>query len=831
MTAYDVNSEGVGDFGNRRSIGWATLLLLVGGCVVNLPSNDGVRSEGLSVCADKSADKFMSGGCCGPLTTDSLISFPSSDGVCHAPYEEIGFLDPVKNPLSTFSLDVCTTSYTWMRRCLNQSEQLPLYRFVRIEEYVNYFTYDYSSPEGDEPLAVDCELAACPWNAAHQLLRIGVRGKPIEHEAMPPCNLAFLIDVSGSMSGGDRIDLVKRALGMLVRQLRDEDHVAVVTYADEAFVPLPSVSGSEKKLIMSVIDGLRAGGGTSGGDGIRRAYAEAEKNFDPEANNRVILVTDGDLHIGIRAPGGLTGLISDKRGNGIFFSVLGVGSGNLNDVAMKELVKTGNGNYAYLDSFAEAEKALRDEFGGALVTVAKDVKVQIEFDSSAVKGYRPLGYENRLLAAENFEDREGGADEIDAGRSVTAFYELDSTGTGVLFTVKTRYKLPGSGTDVVRERTYAAAELTRSEPSAEFRFASAVAEFALLLRDSKYRGEASFANLIERARNAKGEDRDGLRAEFIGLAEKAGDLNAARFRVPQAIGCRHVDGGSGESALAVWEALCELKTSQADDGSWGTNKLAETAWTILACLSNGDLPGNNRNCHVGLALANGVSFLIDAAETASDRDVALLAWTFVWLYDCSRNPDAYEAAVGLFRRMKAMKPTDPGDMLLRTEACRWAQLSMRDRAGCDLAVLADELMPALAGWWSRFDAQGDDIAYKCRALTLSEGELTAESYGLLDGMRKWSVDDARPLASSLAAAVCKYAAGVQAHARPEDVASWKEWDRTANRSLSLRLKGSGDVRERALIILHLTVSRRYWRMVLQPSTPGRSSSVHVDVDI
>ena len=465
----------------------------------------------------------------------------SASGEQYASAEENKFQNPRSEPLSTFSLDVDTTSYALMRSGLTDYKRLPPKESVRIEEYVNYFKYDYPQPKDGEPVAVDCELAACPWNVKHRLLRLGVQAKKTDEAKLPSCNLTFLVDVSGSMWGEDRIGLLKKALKMLVGKLRDEDHVAIVTYANDTAVRLPSVSGREKQAIETVIDALEAGGGTAGGDGIQRAYEEAQKNFDKKANNRVILVTDGDFNIGISTPEELEKFIAEKRSSGIFLSVFGVGRGNFQDANMKKLANAGNGNYAYLDSPLEAKKVMVNEFGGTLLTVAKDVKVQIEFNPSEVEGYRLLGYENRLLKAHEFNDDRKDAGEIGSGHSMTAFYEIvpagtgeklgavdplkyqktETAGKGELFTVKTRYKFPDADESVLREQAHTAAELTRSEPSEDFRFASAVAEFALLVKASEYRGEASFTKLIERARNAKGADREGYRAEFIRLAERA----------------------------------------------------------------------------------------------------------------------------------------------------------------------------------------------------------------------------------------------------------------------------------------------------------------------
>ena len=428
-----------------------------------------------------------------------------------------------------------------MRSSLNDRKRLPAKDSVRLEEFVNYFKYDYPQPQGKDPIAVDCELAACPWNAKHRLLRLGVRAKTVEEKNLPPCNLTFLIDVSGSMDYNNGLEMAKRGLKMLVGKLRDEDHVAIVTYANDVVVRLPSVSGREKAAICAVIDGLWAGGGTAGGAGIQLAYDEAKKNFDKKANNRVILITDGDFNIGISSPKELEEFIAEKRETGIFFTALGVGRGNYQDANMKKLANAGNGNYGFLDSPLEAKKVMMDEFGGTLLTVAKDVKVQVEFNPAEVEGYRLLGYENRKLEAKDFNDDKKDAGEIGSGHTMTAFYEIIPAGTGEmdagtdplkyqkrenaasaeLMTVKLRYKLPDADESVLVEKAHAAAEMTRKEPSEDFRFASAVAECALLLEDSKFKGEASFAKLIERARDAKGADREGYRAEFIRLAEQA----------------------------------------------------------------------------------------------------------------------------------------------------------------------------------------------------------------------------------------------------------------------------------------------------------------------
>ena len=459
----------------------------------------------------------------------------------YAEFKENEFLDPKSSPLSTFSLDVDTTSYTLMRRSLNDDKRLPPPNAVRIEEFVNYFHYDYPEPKGGDPVGVDCEMAECPWNKGHKLARIGLQAKRMDKGEIPPCNLTFLIDVSGSMSWHGGIDMVKKGLSMLVEQLREEDRVAIVTYASGTSVRLPSTPGTEKRKILDVIDSLMAGGGTYGAGGIQLAYEEAKKNFDKARNNRVILVTDGDFNIGLSSPKEMEDLIAEKRESGIFLTVLGVGEGNYHDAMMKKLANAGNGNYAYIDSVLEAKKVFIDEFGGTLQTVAKDVKLQIEFNPAEVAGYRLFGYENRALAAKDFNDDMKDAGEMGAGHTMTAFYEIIPAGagervadvdqlryqkteiakSGEIFTVKLRWKAPDGDTSVLRETPCVEAAITRKEPSEDFRFASSVAEFALLLENSKFKGDASYKSVLDRARESKGADYEGYRAEFIRLVEKA----------------------------------------------------------------------------------------------------------------------------------------------------------------------------------------------------------------------------------------------------------------------------------------------------------------------
>ena len=486
--------------------------------------------------------KAKAPSCEPPATRRSSVPRADAAGTEQfAAFKENEFLEVTGNPLSTFGLDVDTASYTTMRRYLTDMKRLPPKDSVRIEEYVNYFSYDYAGPTGDVPVAVACELGACPWNATHKLLRVGVQAKRIPKESIPPCNLVFLIDKSGSMSYNGGFTTLVQALRLLVDQLRPEDSVAIVTYASGVQVELPATSGADKARIRQVLDSLRAGGATSGGEGLQLAYEQAMKNFSAKKNNRVVLVTDGDFNVGIRNSSELERYIAEKRATGVFLTVLGVGRGNYHDAMMKKLANAGNGNYAFLDGILEAKKVLMTEFGGTMMTVAKDVKLQLEFNPAQVGAYRLLGYENRLLAAKDFNDDKKDAGEMGSGHSMTAFYELVPAGATnavaktdalkyqkqvpvaneELLTVKLRYKLPDADTSTRIDQPVVAKDITPAEPSESFRFASAVVEFALLMKDSAHKGSASFETVVKRARAAKGADDNGWRAEFIRLVETA----------------------------------------------------------------------------------------------------------------------------------------------------------------------------------------------------------------------------------------------------------------------------------------------------------------------
>lgn len=452
------------------------------------------------------------------------------------------FLAVTQNPLSTFSIDVDTASYTNTRRFINQN-QLPPADAVRLEELINYFDYDYPQPTGDDPFAVTTELSRAPWNPDHELLMLGIQGQELTTEELPANNLVFLLDVSGSMNAPNKLPLLKNAMKLLVEQLDGGDRVSIVVYAGAAGLVLEPTPGDEADQILAAINALEAGGSTAGGAGIELAYKTAKENFLADGNNRVILATDGDFNVGPSSDGDLVRLIEEKRDDGIFLTVLGFGTGNIKDSKMEQLANKGNGNYAYLDSILEAKKALVTEMGGTLVTIAKDVKLQLEFNPGAVKAYRLLGYENRLLSAEAFNDDQKDAGELGAGHTVTALYELipadsDEPVPGVdplqyqqtsivdsddLLTLKLRYKQPDGDTSKLLQTALQrdAIETAERDPSANLQFASAVAEFGLLLRDSEYKGDASYDAVLTRARQSQGADIHGYRSEFLTLVEQA----------------------------------------------------------------------------------------------------------------------------------------------------------------------------------------------------------------------------------------------------------------------------------------------------------------------
>ncbi len=451
---------------------------------------------------------------------------------------ENGYKSVMEDPLSTFSVDVDTASYGNIRRMIRAGGSIPA-DAVRIEELINYFDYDYPQPKDGEPFAVTTEYGDCPWNEEHRLLMIGLQAKDIDFEDRPASNFVFLLDVSGSMYADDKLPLVQKAFAMLAENLTANDRVSIVTYAGYESVVLDGVSGSEKAKIVAALEDLEAGGSTAGEAGIQKAYALAEKNFIPGGNNRVILATDGDLNVGISSESGLTRLIKEKKKSGVHLSVLGVGTGNIKDNKMEAIADNGDGNYNYLDSLYEAKKVLVDEMGGTLITVAKDVKIQVEFNPQYVSGYRLVGYENRLLRNEDFHNDKVDAGEIGAGHTVTALYEIipgegggqtlkyqqagEPVGSTELLTVSLRYKAPNGDTSKLMEHPVEA-DSYHQEMSDNLQFASAVAEFGMVLRDSENKGKASLEHVMELAEPCVKADSDGYRKEFLQLVQQAEEM-------------------------------------------------------------------------------------------------------------------------------------------------------------------------------------------------------------------------------------------------------------------------------------------------------------------
>ncbi len=464
----------------------------------------------------------------------------------YAKIDENPFLLTKRAPLSTFSIDVDTASYSNVRRYIN-SGQLPPKDAVRIEELINYFEYDYPQPIGGVPFSVNTEVAQTPWNPKHKIVQIGLQGKKVSLDNVPPSNLVFLLDVSGSMNEPNKLPLLKNSLRILVNQLTPKDRVAIVAYAGASGLVLPSTSVSNKNAIFSALNRLEAGGSTNGGQGIQLAYKVAQDNFILNGNNRVILATDGDFNVGLSSDEQLVKLIENKGKSNIFLSVFGFGSGNLNDSMMEKLSNTGNGNYAYIDSNEEARKALGQQVAGTLYTIAKDVKIQVEFNPARVAGYRLIGYENRIMADKDFNDDKKDAGEIGAGISVTALYEIVPVGQKVinpgvdelkyskvqptntefndeLMTVKLRYKEPKQ--DNSKLLTIGVLDKNKSveNASSNLKLATAVAQFGLLLRDSRYKAKSNYQSVINLANSSKGSDLKGYRGDFVNLVKKAKNL-------------------------------------------------------------------------------------------------------------------------------------------------------------------------------------------------------------------------------------------------------------------------------------------------------------------
>jgi Ca-activated chloride channel family protein len=452
------------------------------------------------------------------------------------------FQNPKNAPLSTFSIDVDKASYANSRRMI-ESGQLPYKDAVRIEEFVNYFDYEYPNPTGEHPFSIITEVSSCPWNPENQLVHIGIQGKKLDYDKLSPSNLVFLIDASGSMSDNNKLPLLKSSLKLLLNELGERDRIAIVAYAGAAGLVLPSTPATDKSKIIKALDDLEAGGSTAGGEGILLAYKVAKDNFIKEGNNRIILATDGDFNVGVSSTSELVRLVEEKRKEGVYLTLCGFGMGNYKDDRMEEIAKNGNGNYFYIDNINEAKKVFVKEMRATLFTIAKDVKIQIEFNPNKVQAYRLIGYENRMLKDEDFNDDKKDAGELGAGHTVTALYEIIPVGiksdylksvdalkyqnnqnTNVsnsdeMMTIKFRYKRPSEDTSRLISHVLKSKIEKLENTSDNFRFSASVAEFGLLLRESEFKGKANYNQVISIAKNSKGKDNEGYRAEFIRLVE------------------------------------------------------------------------------------------------------------------------------------------------------------------------------------------------------------------------------------------------------------------------------------------------------------------------
>lgn len=477
------------------------------------------------------------------VQSDKEMNTEDYDGIIENRFHRV-----TDEPLSTFSIDVDGASYSNVRRMINAG-QLPPADAVRIEEFINYFKYRYPQPQGNDPFSITTEMSNCPWNEKHKLVMVGLQGKQMNTENLPPSNLVFLIDVSGSMEDPNKLPLVKASLRLLVNQLREQDHVAIVVYAGAAGLVLPSTSGMNKAKILTAIDNLSAGGSTAGGAGIQLAYRTAKENFKKQGNNRVILCTDGDFNVGISSDGELERMIEEERKSGVFLTVLGYGIGNYKDNKMQKLADKGNGNHAYIDGLNEAKKVLVNEFGGTLFTIAKDVKLQIEFNPSIVAGYRLIGYENRILNKEDFNNDKKDAGDLGSGHTVTAIYEIIPAGmedefledvdefkyqqqkknkkgrVHEMMTIKFRYKSPEAEISNLIVHTVSDTITPLQNTSENFRFACAVVQFGMLLRNSEFKGNASYERVIQLANSSLGKDEDGYRKEFVKLVHSVSSIS------------------------------------------------------------------------------------------------------------------------------------------------------------------------------------------------------------------------------------------------------------------------------------------------------------------
>lgn len=555
---YSITAEGQEDFLIFSFPGYQTVEKKIGtGTIINVTMNKAiiVANDAVTIAygvKKERAAKFvaaMSAPSAGEYQAVQIFQRYNNNFNTegYAPVNENGFKSVKNNPLSTFSIDVDNASYSNIRRFINMGQMVPP-DAVRIEEMINYFRYDYPEPVGEHPFSVYTELAVCPWNPKHHLLQVGLRGKSIDKSSLPPSNLVFLLDVSGSMDDPNKLPLLKSAFSMLVNELRPQDHVAIVVYAGAAGLVLESTPGDRKEVILRAIDNLEAGGSTAGGEGLKLAYNEAEKNFMKGGNNRIILATDGDFNVGESSNGGIERLVEKERENGVFMTVLGFGMGNIKDDKMEIIADKGNGNYAYIDNLQEARRVLVREFGGTLFTIAKDVKFQIEFNPAKVQSYRLIGYENRLLNDEDFNDDRKDAGEMGSGHTVTALYELvpsgrdervpsvdplkyqvarladDIPGNDEFLTIKIRYKKPDGLTSMLLDKAVKGPVRETGSESGNLRFAAAVSEFGMILRGSEFRGNATLESAISLAGSALDKDDEGYRAEFIRLIKTVKEM-------------------------------------------------------------------------------------------------------------------------------------------------------------------------------------------------------------------------------------------------------------------------------------------------------------------
>jgi Ca-activated chloride channel family protein len=521
------------------------------GAVATVPMDQSLQGQASGIYGSSAPSVRIRGAA---SMNKSYVPSPRYSNTAHAGDEsyaynaENTFLAAKDNPLSTFSIDVDAASYSNVRRFINNG-QLPPPDAVRVEEMINYFKYDLSGPIGNDPVAIHTELSSAPWNPKHRMLRIGLKAKTINMDKLPPSNMVFLLDVSGSMGEPNKLPLVKAAMKMLVEQLRPQDRVAIVVYSGQAGIKLASTSGNKKQAINDAIDGLEAGGSTAGGAGIKLAYRIARENFMKEGNNRIIMCTDGDFNVDDSSDGDMEQLITRERSSHVPITIMGFGMGNLKDSKMEILADKGNGNYAYIDNLTEARKTLVTEYGGTMFMVAKDVKIQVEFNPAKVHSYRLLGYEDRMLAKEDFNNDKKDAGDMGSGHTVTAFYEIVPTGvtddysnsvdplkyqkvnpvpvnpSNEMMTIKFRYKQPTDEKSKMSLVTVEDKPVAFSSTTDDFRFAAAVAEFGMLLHHSDLKQKSNFDQAISIAKAAKRKDDDGYRSEFVRLAESAKSLS------------------------------------------------------------------------------------------------------------------------------------------------------------------------------------------------------------------------------------------------------------------------------------------------------------------